>query len=247
MNKVLFYLRRSLIPVVAVVSAGVLFTACLKDKDNGPDIPAAGLMAFNLAPDQSALVIRLSGNSLTQAPLDYTSYTGVYQNIYTGSRPVEAFDYRNGTRLTNTNYTFEPNKYYSLFVIGADSAYKNIVSVDNFDSLTTADGKAYVRYINAITDSVNTPNVTIAAGGNNVVNENATYGAVSEFKAVTPGQVSVVVKNNNGVDASRNITLEGKKVYTILLAGKPGATNDNQKVQIRFIVNGTVTDDASKQ
>lgn len=246
MNKVLFYLRRSLIPVIAVVSAGVLFTACLKDKDNGPDIPAAGLMAFNLAPDQSALVIRLSGNSLTQAPLDYTSYTGVYQNIYTGSRPVEAFDYRNNTQLTNTNYTFEPNKYYSLFVIGTDSAYKNIVSVDNFDSLTTADGKAYVRYINAITDSVNTPNVTIAAGGNNVVNENAGYGAVSEFKAITPGEISIVVKNNGGIDVSRNITLEQKKVYTVLLAGAPGATDDKQKVQIRFIANGTVSDDASK-
>jgi len=247
MNKVLFYLRRSLIPVVAVVSAGVLFTACLKDKDNGPDIPAAGLMAFNLAPDQSSLVIRLSGNSLTQAPLDYTSYTGVYQNIYTGSRPVEAYDYRSGIKLTNTNYTFEANKYYSLFVIGADSAYRNIVSVDNFDSLTTTDGKAYVRYINAITDSVNNSTVTVTAGGSNVVNDNAAYGVVSEFKAVTPGQVSITVKNNNGVDANRTITLEQKKVYTILLAGKPGATNENQKVQIRFITNGTVTDDASKQ
>ncbi|AXY72881.1 DUF4397 domain-containing protein [Paraflavitalea soli] len=247
MNKALNYLRRSLIPVIAVISVGILFTACLKDKDNGPDIPAAGLMAFNLAPDQPALVVRLSGNSLTQAPLDYTSYTGVYQNIYTGSRPVEAFDYRNGSRLTSTNYTFEANKYYSLFVIGTDSAYKNIVSIDNFDSLTTTDGKAYVRYINAITDSVNNSTVTVTANGSNVVNDNAAYGTVSEFKAVTPGQISVAVKNNNGVNASRDITLEQKKIYTILLVGKPGATDDKQKVQIRFIANGTVTDDTSKQ
>jgi hypothetical protein len=247
MNKALFYLRRSLLPVIAVVSSGILFTACLKDKDNnGPGIPAAGLMAFNLAPDQSSLLIRLSGNNLTQAPLAYTNYTGVYQNIYVGNRPVEAYNYPNSTPITSSNYSFENNKYYSLFVIGANSAYKNIISVDKFDSLSASNGKAYVRYINAITDSVNTPLVTIAAGGNNVVNENAGYGAVSEFKAITPGEVAITVKNNNGVNATRNITLEQKKAYTILLAGMPGATDDNKKVQIRFITNGTLSDDASK-
>lgn len=243
MSKALLFLRRSLIPVLAVVSAGVLFTACLKDKDNdNPDIPAAGLMTFNLAPDQSAMVIRLSGNSLTQAPLAYTSYTGGYQNIYAGNRNIEAFDYTNNRRLTVSSYTFEPNKYYSLFITGVDTAYRNIVAVDNFDSLSASSGSAFVRYINAVSDSVNTPTVTIAAGGTNVVNENAPYGTVGEFKAVTPGSINVAIKNNQGVEASRDITLEGKKAYTVLLVGKPGATDDAQKVQIRFIANGTLAD-----
>lgn len=247
MNKVLFYLRRSLIPVIAVVSAGVLFTACLKDKDDNPSIPAAGLMSFNLAPDQSALVIRLSGNSLTQTPLAYTSYTGGYQNIYVGNRNIESFDYNNNRQLTSSGYNFEQNKYYSLFITGTNGAYRNIVAVDNFDSLSASSGNAYVRYINAVTDSVNAPTVTIAAGGNNVVNENAAYGAVSEFKAVTPGEISIAVKNNSGVDANRNITVEQKKAYTILLVGVPGTTNDNQKVQIKFIANGTLSDSTSGQ
>ncbi|WP_315814749.1 DUF4397 domain-containing protein [Paraflavitalea speifideaquila] len=245
MNKALLYLRRSLMPVIAVVSAGVLFTACLKDKDNdGSGIPAAGLMTFNLAPDQPTLMVRLSGNNLTQAPLAYTNYTGVYQHIYVGNRPVEAFNYPNSTPIASSSYSFENNKYYSLFVIGANSAYRNIISVDNFDSLSASNGKAYVRYINAITVSVNTPMVTIAAGGSNIVNENAAYGAVSEFKAITPGEVAIVVKNNSGVNVNRNITLEQNKAYTVLLAGIPGATNDNQQVQIRFITNGTLSDDA---
>lgn len=246
MNKALLYLRRSLIPVIAIVSVGVLFTACLKDKDGSPDIPAAGLMAFNLAPDQSAVVIRLSGNSLTQAPLGYTSFTGGYQNIYAGNRTIESFNYNNNSQLASASYNFELNKYYSLFVTGTNSAYRNIVAVDNFDSLSASSGNAYVRYINAVTDSVNTPTVTIAAGDNNVVNENAAYGAVSEFKSVAPGSISIAVKNNNGIDASRSITLEQKKAYTILLVGTPGATDDMQKVQIKFITNGTLTDDTSK-
>jgi hypothetical protein len=67
MNKVFSYLRRSMVPVLMVATAGLLFTACLKDKDNNTaDVPAAGLMAFNLAPDQQSVVITLSNNTLTQ-------------------------------------------------------------------------------------------------------------------------------------------------------------------------------------
>lgn len=246
MNKVLFYLRRSMVPIMAVVAVSILFTACLKDKDNNyPDIPAAGLLSFNLAPDQPGLVIRLSGNSLTQTPLAYTSYT--YNNVYAGNRNIESFNYNNYSQLTSSNYSFAPNKYYSLFVIGNNGAYRNIVAVDDFDSLSAAEGKAYVRYVNAITDSVNTPVVTIAAGGSQVVNENAAYGGVGTFTAVTPGNISIAVKNGQGVDASRNITVEQRKAYTILLVGTPGATNDNQKLQIRYVDHGTLTDSTGNQ
>jgi Domain of unknown function (DUF4397) len=243
MNKAFSYLRRSLVAVVTVVAAGVLFTACLKNKDDGnTDIPAAGLMAFNLAPDQQSVIISLSGSLLTQTPLAYTNYTGTYQSIYTGSRNVEAFDYPNNSPLASVSNNFELNKYYSVFVVGADSNYRNVVSVDNFDSLSATSGNAYVRYINAITDSVNIPNVSITAGGNSVVNENGAYAAVSEFKAVAPGDISIAVKNNNGVDVNRTISVEQKKVYTILLSGVPGATDDVKKVQIKFISNGSLTD-----
>lgn len=245
MNKALFYLRRSLVPVLAVVAAGVLFTACLKDKDyDNTPVPAAGLMTFNLAPDQSNLLVRLSGNLLTQQPLNYTSYSGVYQNIYVGDRQIEAFNYNAGKTLTSSRYNFENGKYYSLFVTGVDSAYRNIVSVDDFaklDSVSTS-GKAYVRYINAITDTVNASTVTIAAGGTNVVNESAPYGKVNEFTEVTAGSVAVTVKNNNGVDASRTISLEANKVYTLLLIGQPGVTDATKQVQIKFVANGLLTD-----
>ncbi|MDF2193263.1 DUF4397 domain-containing protein [Paraflavitalea sp. CAU 1676] len=244
MNKALSFLRRSLIPVLLVVSTGVLLSSCLKDKDgNNPDIPAGALMSFNLAPDQPGLLIRLSGNLLTQTPLAYTNYSGAYQSIYAGNRQIDAFNVNNNKQISASSFNFETGKYYSLFITGADSAYRNIVAVDNFDSLSAADGKAYVRYINAITDSVNAPTVTIAAGGNNVVNEPAPYTRVSEFTAINPGSISIAVKNNNGVDASRTISVEQKKIYTILLVGKPGAADANQQVQIKFIGNGTLSDD----
>jgi hypothetical protein len=243
MNKVLYYVRRSFLPVLAVAMAGVLFTACLKDKDNdNNDIPAAGLMAFNLAPNQQSVVVTLSGNTLTQTPLGYTNYTGGYQPIYVGNRSVQAFDYPNNSPLASTNFTFGQDKYYSLFVVGYADSYRNVVAVDSIDSLPV-NGSAYIRYINAITDSVNASNVTITAGGNNIVNESAAYASVSEFKPVNAGEVSVLVKNNNGVDANRSFTVEQNKIYTVLLTGVPGTTDENNKVQIKYVSNGTLTSD----
>jgi hypothetical protein len=246
MNKAIALLRRSVFSVLAIAAAGILFTSCLKNKDDNGNIPSAGLMAFNLAPDQQSVVVTLDGNILTQSPLAYTNYTGVYQRVYVGSRSIAAYHYPNNHSLAAANAVFGQDKYYSVFLVGSDSSYRNVVSVDNFDSLSATSGNAYVRYINAITDSVNLPAVTITAGSNNVVNENAAYASVSEFKAVTPGSINVAVKNNNGVDASRSITVEQNKVYTILLTGKPGATDETTKVQVKFVSNGTITDDSSK-
>jgi hypothetical protein len=246
MNKVFAYLRRSLVPVLGLVTTAVLFTACLKDKDHNADIPASGLMAFNLAPDQESVVITLSNNLLTQQPLGFSNYTGIYQNIYTGNREVASYDYPANEPLAAVNQDFEDGKYYSAFVIGYDDNYRNVVVSDNFDSLSATSGKAYVRYINAVADSVNASAVTIAKGGSNVVNDNAAFGHVSEFTAVDPGEISIAVKQGSAVDATRNITVEEKKVYTILLIGVPGETSDAKKVQIKFVSNGTLTDEGSK-
>lgn len=247
MNKVISYLRRSLVPVLGLVTTAVLFTACLKDNDEHVDIPAAGLMAFNLAPDQESVVIALSGNWLTQQPLGFGSYTGTYRNIYTGNREVASYDYPANEPLAAINQDFKDSTWYSAFVIGYDGNYRNVVVTDNFDSLSASSGKAYVRYINAVADSVNASAVTIAKGGSNVVNDNAAFGHVSEFTAVDPGEISIAIKQGSAIDASRSITVEEKQVYTILLIGVPGETSDQKKVQIKFINNGTLTDeDGSK-
>jgi hypothetical protein len=236
MKKVFLSFRRSIIAASALFAAAVLFTACLKNKDDDMNIPAAGLMAFNLAPDQQSVVVTLNGNILTQTPLAFGSYNGGYQNIYTGERAVESYDYPASSPLATTSYKFEEDKYYSVYVVGTAGKYRNVISFDNFDSLSAISGKAYIRYINGITDSVNAPNVTVAG-----TSAAAPYASVSEFKAVDPGEVNIAV-SGAGVDASRAITVEAKRLYTVLLTGVPGAT-DATKVQIRFVSNGTLTDE----
>lgn len=238
MKKVLFSFRRVASMSLAVVAIAGLLAACNKNDSVNTPIPAAGLMVFNLAPDREAVGFSLSGNVLSNAPLSYTNFNGYYQNIYTGNREVEAFGFRDSVYASST-FNFENNVQYSLFLTGNNGKYQNIIAKDEIDSNATAD-RAYVRYINAIPDSVNTPEVKITTGGNTISDLPASFNTVSDFTAVTGGDVTISVNNGTTISAERTLQLVNGKAYTALLIGVPGATNDLQKIQIRYIENGSI-------
>lgn len=243
MKKSFSFIRGSVLAASSMLLAAILFVSCNKDhNDNNQDVPVAGVMAFNLAPDVQAASITLSGNVLTNQ-LAFGSYTGTYLAVFPGSRPVESFNYMNGGSLATGTYTFDPDKYYSVFVLGTANHYRNVIVSDSLDSLSTS-GPAYIRYVNAIPDS-SKPAVTIAAGGTNVISDNASFATVSDFKAVTPGEVTVTVNNGGTINTNRTITLEQRKVYTVLLQGTPSGTGD-QAVQIKYILNGTLNQNAGR-
>jgi hypothetical protein len=84
--------------------------------------------------------------------------------------------------------------------------------------------------------------VAITSGGTAIINEPASFGTISDFKEVTPGDVSFTVVNTEaGIAANRDITLEQNKVYTVLLMGIPNEADTAKAVQIKYIQNGTVT------
>jgi hypothetical protein len=237
---------KSLLAISSMV-LGVLFLAsCSKSNDNSGNIPVAGLMAFNLVPDKAGIGVTLSGNNLTGTPLSFTSYTGGYLSIYPGTRSVRAYDYFAGNTITHTVNGFDAGKYYSLFVVGANDTYSNVVANDNFDSLSTADGQAYVRYVNAIPDSSKIQ-VSITGNVKSAISNQAGFATVSEFAAVNPGQISVTITNGGNIQASRSITVDPSKAYTLLFVGTPDATEAGKKVQIRYIENGTLTEDAGQR
>jgi len=230
-----------LLSVAGFVAIAVLLAACSKfNDDNNSNTPVAALMAFNLAPDQAGIGITLAGNNLTNSALAYTNYTGTYQLIYPGSRNVESYNVTNDSSLAKGDYNFAQDKYYSLFVTGANGSYSNVITQDNFDSLVKITGKSHIRYINAIADSAK-PTVTIASAATNVFDDNVSFNAVSDFKVADAGNVTASVNNNGNINASRTISLEEGKVYTVLLVGQPGATDSARKVQIKYITNGSLS------
>jgi hypothetical protein len=231
----------NLIYLAGLLVITFLFASCKKNLNNDVQpIPAAGLMAFNLIPDNGAVGFAISNNTLTNYPLLFGNYTGAYQGIYVGDRTVTSFNFNSGATLASAPQLFEDSAWYSVFALGANGNYRNVIVKDNLDSLPSTTGEAFVRYINAIPDSAAQPSVTISSNGTNVFNNNAAFATVSDFKGITPGNISVSINNGSAINASRTITVEKGKIYTILLAGMPGQSDTTKSVQIKFIQNGTV-------
>lgn len=228
-------------PMAALLLMAMLFTACKKDDAGTPQqtSPVAGLMAFNLAPDQPAVGFTLSNNPLRGPALGYVDFTGQYLPVYLGNREVRSVDYYTGSTIALTNANFADSMYYSVFVMGFNGNYRNVLVKDELQSLTATAGKAWVRYVNAITDSVARPVVNIDEGA---VNDTAAYARVSAFAPVDAGTVTVTVKDGANINANRTFTLDANKVYTFLLVGVPGSSDPGKAVQIRYITNGSVTD-----
>lgn len=232
--------RRGLITLSGLFGLLMLFSACSKN-DARIDTPVAGLMVFNLVPDQERIGVALSGDLLPGGSLPYTSFTGRYINIFPGTRVIESFSVATNSTLDSVPYSFDQSRYYSVFVTGANGVYKNIITEDNYDSLTASSGKAYVRFVHAIPDS-SVASVSIAAPGAEAISRTASYGDISEFLAVSPGQLEVGISNEGSVNASRTISVAQSKAYTILMMGLPNGQDTTRAVQIRFVENGTVTD-----
>jgi hypothetical protein len=240
MKKIFFWLRLNTIPLTGILLMLFLLSACKKTLDTGTQPPVSGLMAFNLVPDKASVGVTISGQNLTNFPLLYTSYTGNYVAVYAGNRDVASYDFNSGATLATTSQLFEDSARYSVFVVGANGNYRNLIVKDHLDSLSSTTGQAFVRYVNAIADSTKQPLVTISSNGTDVFNNSAPFATVSDFKGITPGDISVKVVNESAINSSRTITVENGKIYTILLVGIPEQTDSTKAVQIKFIQNGTV-------
>jgi hypothetical protein len=223
--------------IYALAATVFLLSACKKEMP--VNSPISGLMAINLIPDQAAVDFIMSGNYLTNSPLSYTNYTGTYLSVYSGNRTVALGLSNTDTTISRIDFVFEPSKFYSVIAMGANGNYRNLVLNDNIDSLATGSGLAFVRYVNAVPDS-SKADISIAQNGNNVLNANASFATASDFKSVSPGDITVTASGEN-YSVNRTISVEKDKVYTVMLAGIPEATDTAKAVQIKYIVNGTVS------
>lgn len=220
----------------------LLFSACRKNSDNTPgdNTQYAGLLSFNLIPDKTSIAFAVGGAAITTAPLSYPNYTGAYQPIIPGSRKVEAFNYAGtDSAFASATNSFVANKFYSVYAVGFNNHYSTVISPDNIDSSIIGSGKAYVRYINAITDSSN-KNVSIEKSGANVFDSTVSFSAITPFKNVDAGNVTVTVNNGSNVNVNRTFAVEAGKVYTILLIGVPGSSDIDKQVKIVYVVNGSI-------
>lgn len=236
-------LNQRILLLGAFLAVIIFISSCSHDDDNiQPDV--AGLMAFNLAPDRPLIGISLSGRDLG-GRLPYRSFTGGYLAIFPGNRFTQSYDGNTGEPLVEGQVTYDANKYYSLFVTGSGTTYKNIVVNDGLDTLTAMSEHAYVRYINAIPGSDNLT-LTISKDNEDLLTDHPDFDSVSAFKAVPTGEINIDLKDGKDIHVNRTISVEERGAYTLLLIGKPGGTSIDS-VQIRYVPNATLTLDSTAE
>ena len=241
MIKVFKSLTYSMYSVAGILFLVLLLGACKKNDLPNNRTPTSGVMAFNLSTDKDAVGIMLSGNNLFNSPLDYTSYTGVYLPVFTGNREVKSFNNNTASVLAISNQIFQDSVYYSIFVVGSNGSYHNIITNDSIKNLLVTPGHAFVRYVNAIPDSTISPLVTISSDGATIISNNTAFGTVAPFTKVSAGNITIGVNNGDSIAVSRIIAVEQSKAYTILLTGIPNSVDTTKSIKIKFISNGTIT------
>lgn len=229
--------------VMIALSFLFVFSSCKKDHfDNtGYVAPTAGMMAYNLAPDQPNVAVEVAGERVGYNVLGYTAFTGTYLPFYIGTKEVRFFDYASGSTLAYNTVALEDSNYYSSFLMGNAGNYRNVIVNDNLAPLTVIDGKAWIRFVNAIPDSTTDLAIQIRATAGNNLDSAVRYGTVSGFVPVNAGDVNISISNSHDVAANRTISLTENKVYTLLFVGLPNPPDTIQAAQIRYVQNGFVT------
>ena len=206
MNTQNFFIRSK----AYIVSASLLvLLSCSKNSQDTSTTPAASVMAFNLAPDKSNVAFAVSGSRLGNTVLNFAQYSGNYLGAPPGDKVVQAFDNNSSnTIFASTSYTFQTDKFYSVFFVGKGAHYANLVVNDDISSLSGSSGNAYIRYVQAIPDSTSAFNVVVTNAGGTIISDVVGFPMISTFKAVTPGQITISVTNGNDITLNKSITTE---------------------------------------
>ncbi|HRE51983.1 MAG TPA: DUF4397 domain-containing protein [Flavitalea sp.] len=198
--------------------------------------PVAGLMSFNLAPDKSGVRISVSGDVINSQGLNYEQYSTIYQEVEPGHHIIESAS--GGAMMASAGFHFEEDNFYSLFVLGNQGTYSNIIVRDKYENLSDASGKTFLRYVNAIPDSSDLT-VTIAATGANISVPGIHYAHVSDFVSLNNGlDVVVRISNGNDVETEGIFNFVNGRVYTVVFTGIPGTGDESKSVKIHSVMTG---------
>src|SRR4051794_9089921 len=111
---------------VVVAFATIIFASCLKN--DGSVNPRAGVLVDLLSPDAKNTTIELNGNAIG-SNVSYGSVPNYYNQVNAGSSNIMVANIALSP-LLNNNFTTEPGKFYSLFLVDSASRMKSIIVTD---------------------------------------------------------------------------------------------------------------------
>jgi len=210
---------RSLSALFLVV---VFFSSCLKDD---PPPPAAGnIMITHASPNAPDLDMYVDAK-LAAINISYGTDTG-YLQINPGTFRID-FSQADSTRsLAYQTFTFESNKFYSMFVIDSLSKMKLVAMEDVFTAAVNTDS-AQVRYLDfspdapfhSVTITNGTDSLQYAIRGFNDQSANNGSTAFADLKSGTYDVKLSMPGSSTPFKVFSGIALTGGKRFTLYLKG----------------------------
>lgn len=215
--------------VISILCITTLFTfAGCFDEVKAPNAPTAYVALFHGSPNGPALDIKVDNGLTNDKPFEYGDYTG-YVRYYPRERNFKIGPHSTNETDIEENFTFEKDKFYSLFIAGEYQDAEIILLEDN--SAVPPSNKSKVRIINLSPDA---GNIDLKVSGNidNWINDLA-FKDATEFMEVGASDYNFEIRasETNAVLLSLpNTLLEGGQLFTIILRGYKNVPEGSQNV-----------------
>ena len=214
----------------------LLFTSCLKSKNDYTPPPVGYVTFFQAAADEQPIDLYFNNNKVNQAPVQY-GYGIDYFQAFPGLRTVNIYNSISHTLLFSDTARINPNIAYSLFLINNSTQQLGLFLVT--DSISKpANGKATLRFINVSPDA---SSVDLAVKDSAAFVTNKSFKGFSSFIPKTGNQTynfEIRQHGTNTVLATLpGVTLNSGLVYTIWLHGLANTAISGDKLTASIVTN----------
>ena len=214
----------------------LLFTSCLKSKNDYTPPPAGYVTFFQAATGQQPIDLYFNSNKVNLAPLQYGD--GIdYFKAFPGLRTVNIYNSNTQTLIFSDTATIRPNIAYSLFLVNNALQQPGLFLVTDSISKPAA-GKATLRFINVSPDA---PAVDLAVKDSAAFVTNKGFKGFSSFIPKTGDQTYNFEIRQHGTNTVlttlSGVTLNSGLVYTIWLHGLANTAITGDKLTASIVTN----------
>lgn len=211
----------------AALTLSAVLTSCSKDFDNTPAPAVSGLNVIHAAPTTELLDFYVNNARGNNENFGLGKKLGYY-NLYSGTSKISIAKKGSQTALASENFNFEPERGYSLFVIGKIDSLKFLMVKDSVSM--PASGKANVRFVNVSPDAP-ALNLSVGTSATDLVTDKG-YKQYSEFTTIDAApKVTFTAKNKatGAVEATlSDVEIKSGLTYTIWVKGLKAATDSTK-------------------
>ncbi|MCZ4244077.1 DUF4397 domain-containing protein [Pedobacter punctiformis] len=220
---------------LTILTIAATLSACKKSNNVTPVPEIANLSVVHVAPGLPELSFYVNGMKATTKPLIYTTALD-YGQINVGKSELSVTKKDQTDVLTKSVVEFKSGKNYSLFI--ADVPGKTAFVFAEDDLTAPAADKVKIRFVNMSPD---VEALDFNVQGKQALFTNQAFKAVSKFESMdAANEITFEIKATGKTEVLSTLSkvkIEKGKIYTILVKGLKGSTDEATKLALTMITN----------